>query len=557
MFRSLLRTALGVLATAEHVPLLVRANNVLLVCLLMTFRAYHAGATFCASDLCEAACADYANESEDVFVSFEDICRNRLTTLPFVNRLEQLGQAADALLHNKQLVLSAAYDPRQLTLVFSSHLFGAGKTAFARRLHRGLDAAFHGKMYYALSMGVPADASSIVSAIARLVVNAAECAHVLTFAEAEALRTGSCEITSVVHAIQVRLVANECGPTAISELFLHMDKFDLSHSLLLQAYPDLRTADVLARYDYVLQQAFCPIMRAPNLHLVITGRSPELAILGTRSGNSSRHTSTSPTLAFQAVLGTLHSEHILDVLRRLKIQTSADGSYSSALDVLGFQGAAMDWSTAAAMHSSADSGMSTSLTAFLDGLRHLTAGVPRYVCLALAELLQQRVTGKCESLSTLDPGDMLALFMPHGSLSAALVRSPFVHQSLDELGRLISKDSALQSFVDDFYVLALHLYSGRRVLLHSVEGGNVIRIANKFCAYVDFPHDRVALSIANSPSGLRWASGSNPEFVVSLPGISEHLLRTPQMASLLKSRIHKLTLHEVSFNSLGAVGEGL
>jgi len=242
--------------------------------LLQTWSSRCAASKFCAAEHWAAACADYAHENDDVLVSFEDVSGSHLTALPFVNRLEQLGQAADALLHNKQLVLAADFDPRQLTLVFSSHLFGAGKTAFAGRVFRGLNAAFRGKMFYARSMGVPADASSIISAIARLVVNAAESAGVITLSTAESLRTGSLDITSVVYTVQTSLVSNESSPRAFSELFLHLDEFDLSHGSLLQAYSCLRSLDELAAYDYVWQQAFFPILCAPNMHLVVTGRVP-------------------------------------------------------------------------------------------------------------------------------------------------------------------------------------------------------------------------------------------------------------------------------------------
>ena len=220
-----------------------------------------------------------------------------------MNRLGQLNQAASALLYNKQLALSENYDPRQLTLVFSSHLFGAGKTAFAKRLFRGLNTAFRGKMFYALSLGVPADSTSVVQAITCMVVNAAVCAGVISMHEAETLRSGRSSITSVIHVIQTRLVSNEGKSSAISELFLHFDEFDLSHISLLQHYRSLREADPLTRYDVVWLHAFVPILRAPNLHLVITGRAPELAILGTRSNSASRHSSHSPTLAFHAVMG--------------------------------------------------------------------------------------------------------------------------------------------------------------------------------------------------------------------------------------------------------------
>jgi len=83
------------------------------------------------------------------------------------------------------------------------------------------------------------------------------------------------------------------------------------------------------------------------------------------------------------------------------------------------------------------------------------------------------------------------------------------------------------------------------------------RVANKFCAYVDYPHDRVALSVASSPAVSRSASASEPEFVVSLPSLSEHILRTPQMARLLMSRMEGLMLPEAPLCSPGAIGEEL
>ena len=142
-------------------------------------------------------------------------------------------------------------------------------------------------------------------------------------------------------------------------------------------------------------------------------------------------------------------------------------------------------------------------------------------------------------------------------LSTALQNSPFVSQLLDELSRLICSESMLQSFVDDFFVLSLHVYTGRKVALRSVEGGHVLRIANKFCAYVDFPHDRVALSTrgTDTSSIANASSSTNPEVVVSLPGIFEQLLRTPQMSQLLMSRMHQLSFCAAPLCSPGAVGE--
>lgn len=368
---------------------------------------------FCADVLFTAASQDYARENENVIFSYNDVCLGHVTELPFVNRLEQLGHAAGALLHNKRLILSpSGFDPRQLTLVFSSHLFGAGKSAFAHRLFRGLNYAFKGKMFYALSMGVPSGAPSIFAAIARLVINAAERANVISNGESEALRNGSCDITSVASVIQKRLSANDKDSSAISELFLHFDEFDLS-----RAFESLTNAQLLSCYDSVWLHAFVPILLAPNMHLVITGRAPELAILGTRSGTASRYLSTSPTVAFQAVLGTLHSEHILDILTRLKIQSTPTGSHFSAFDVLGFAPLNECDAAAVAVIPSAESRANQRFSEFVGVLRRLTAGVPRYVCLAIGELLRMRVQGTLRSLSSMDPGELLELFGVRGALA--------------------------------------------------------------------------------------------------------------------------------------------
>jgi hypothetical protein len=466
--------------------------------------------------------------------------------------LEQLGLAAGALLHNTRLILSEGFDPRQLTLVFCSHLFGAGKTAFAHRLFRGMQAAFRGKMSYALSMGIPLDSTSIFAAVARMVINGAECAGVIS--NVEALRLTSCGIASVVTVIQDRLITKENVVSAVSELFLHFDEFDLSNPAVLRAYPSLRSADSLERYDIVWQQAFFFILRAPNLHLIITGRAPELAILGTRAATTSRHVSTSPTVAFQVVLGTLHSEHIVDILQRVKVQTVEAGAFMSAFDVLGFNPVGERTAgTAISVTSSGDEGRRLRFAAFLEGLRRLTAGVPRYICLALGELLRKRANGSLAPFSLLRIREILALFDVQGAVCASLSSSPFVSQSLDELRLLITHESTSQGFIDDFYVLAVHVYSGRKVALRSVEGGNVIRVANKFCAYIDFPHDRVAVSDRDAIFLPSLAIASNPEIVVSLPGISEQLLR--KMSSLLLSRMSGLLLHERPLKSAGAIGE--
>lgn len=251
-----------------------------------------------------AARAYYAQEDEFVDVDYTFIAAGSVTRLPFVNRVDQLCDAACALVHNVVLLrTSPASDSRMSKLVFCSQLFGAGKTSFAERVAAGLNVAYDGKQSYVRLEGVPTNVYSADAAIAHMVIGAAEQGKVILPEDAARLRLpGFCALCSVLLFVQERLAANERVPGAVSRLFLHFDEFDLSNIKALE-FEHLQNKTPIDRYNYVWRHMLLPILRQPNFHLIVTGKPSELALLGTGGDGSS------PSLVHHAVLGTFDASH--------------------------------------------------------------------------------------------------------------------------------------------------------------------------------------------------------------------------------------------------------
>jgi len=191
------------------------------------------------SALFAAAGAYYKREDEFVDVDYMSAAAGSVTRLPFVNRVEQLCDAARELIHNVSLVrTSPASDSRMLKLVFCSQLFGAGKTSLLKRVAAGLNAAYGGRQSYVRFEGVSVgDPATVDSAIVRMVIDAAEQGKVIAPEDAARLRRpGFCVLSSVLLFVQKRLAANDMVPGTVSRLFLHLDEFDLSNINVLKLF---------------------------------------------------------------------------------------------------------------------------------------------------------------------------------------------------------------------------------------------------------------------------------------------------------------------------------
>lgn len=475
-----------------------------------------------------AAFAYYRNEDGFVDVENSSVVFGSVALLPFVNRVEQLCDAARALVQNVTLLRTTPQgDSRMSTLVFCSQLYGAGKTSFAERLAAGLNAAYGGKLWYSRSEGLTADVTTADAAIALVVIRAAEQGSVITPEDAGRLRLpGFCNLISVLSFVQARLVSNEKVPGAVSRLFLHLDEFDLSSIDMLE-FQHLKRSTLLDCYDYVWRVLLLPILRQHNFHLIVTGRPPELALLGTRGGSSS------PTLAHHAVLGTLDVPHIDDILRRLRVQRTPDGAFESAYSVLGLpcvpSGPAVDVGELRDPLSSA----------LVGGLRRYTAGVPRFLCLALGHLLRMRIVGSLPPLSDLDVTSVDAIFYSTSALSVAMLTGAsgtFVRAPLAAL-RLLLADGSTGTRAQLMQLL-IDMHCQSRVPRVSAAGSAMILNADKFGAYTD-----------------RDAESGSDAIKVVMPGIFQDFFRSRYVTDMLEAEfpayMQLVTAQAASAGSLG------
>lgn len=438
--------------------------------------------------------------------------------MPFVNRVSQLDRASQALLHNTSLALSGG-DTQKYELVFCSQLFGAGKTSFAKRLAVGLDAAFGGALSYVRLVGVQFDAPTLRIAFARMLIDAARQDDIISRVEAESLLSGSCSFTEALKFVQNRLVENVGVPGVKSQLFLHLDEFDLSSPALLQSYETLRTATTTGRYDIVWTALLVSILQSPNLHLVVTGRPPELSLLGTREDGPS------PTLAYHAVLGTLGDRHITDILHRLTVQMDPgpDAPFLRAFSALGLP--VLPATSATGFEGIMDPRWS----AFVHGLRCLTAGVPRFVCMALGQLLEMRMSGKLCALSGLSPSAIAALFKAGAPLRVAMssgIDNRFVTGPVGSLKSLLSDPATTDTTVRDLVQLMLNVFGQYAVPLHSDAGRAMIVSAARFGAYTDHV-DPDSASPALGPEMIRLA----------MPDILQEYWRSPEVHTFLAAHL--------------------
>lgn len=476
---------------------------------------------FDASALLESARAIYIREDDIVCIDQRDAANARVYTLPFVNRVEQLVLAADALLQNVQLALSKG-DSRRYKLVFCAQLFGAGKTSFAERLALGLKKAYGGKLVYARLEGIPTDSGSLEKAVARMVIDAAEQGEVIPTTEAESLRSGSCVMSSILLSLEERLVSNSM------RLFIHMDEFDLSCSALLAAYPMLRELSPNDRYNFIWRRSLMPLLRSPNLHLIVTGRVPELAILGTLG------TTASPCTSYHALLGSLDTAHIAAILRQLTVKSSSGETIPLFL-ALGLPDLGrFDASDPCAL--------------LLAGLRRISAGIPRFLCLALGELLRLRyATGSSLAPFRIsDAGAASALFAPNSLLCQRLALSPFVTGPIDLLNSMMSPKSNSTQLAEDLQALLMHVFTSRSERLDSDAGRDLLRMADAFGAYTD-PLPAPAGDDSPTPTQIR----------AILPGILLNSLRSRNVLDFITRNLPKVISFRPPPASAGAVGEDL
>ena len=479
---------------------------------------------FDANALLESARAIYIREDDILCIDQRDAADARVYKLPFVNRVEQLVLAADALLQNVQLALSKG-DSRRYKLVFCAQLFGAGKTSFAERLAQGLEKAYGGKLVYARLEGIPTDSGSLEKAVARMVIDAAEQREVISITEAESLRSGSCVMSSILLFLEKRLVSNSM------RLFIHMDEFDLSCSALVAAYPMLRELSPNDRYNHIWRCSLMPLLRSPNLHLIVTGRVPELAILGTLG------TTATPCTSYHALLGSLDTAHIAAILRHLTVKTSSGETIPLFL-ALGLPdlgpGGRFDASDPWAL--------------LLAELRRISTGIPRFLCLALGELLRLRyATGSSlASFRIWDAKTASALFAPDSLLCQRLALSPFVSGPINLLNNMMSLKSNSTQLAEDLQALLMHVFTSRSERLDSDAGRDLLRMADTFGAYTD-PLPAPAGDDSPTPTHIR----------AILPGILLNSLRSRNVLDFITRNLPKVISFRPPPASAGAVGEDL
>lgn len=483
--------------------------------------------------LLTAAHAFYVRENEIVEVEYTQISDGIVGCLPFVNRIIQLDRASRALLHNKSLVLSCG-DTQRLQLVLCSQLFGVGKTTFAQRLAEGLNEAFKCRLSYVRLLGLPASAPTAEVAFSSMVISAARRKDVISRAEAVMLRADCCALDEVLQFVQDRLVKNVGVDGAITQLFIHFDEFDLS-SIDFDEYGRLSDKSPSSRYDFVWRRMLVPILLAPNFHLIVTGKSPELAILGTRAKGQS------PTLVYHAVLGTLNNDHIVDILHRLKVQLAPGGPFQCAFSALGLS----------ELPTALDMADDLLWLSFILGLRHFTGGVPRFVCMALGELLRMRLSGELRPIRELTPSEIASLFKASAPLTFAMTngsQGKFVTGPINTLNDMLSDpaSAAADATCRDLLELMVNVIGQYPVRLDSDAGRAMIQCAARFGAYTDHvPCEK-----------------TSPEMIkLVMPGILQEYWRSPVVKSFVAARvkgfINSHTLGAPTSASAGALGDAL
>jgi hypothetical protein len=106
-----------------------------------------------------------------------------------------------------------------------------------------------------------------------------------------------------------------------TQLFLHVDEFEVEDVSFISYFPADAYPTALHRYYAVWRSALLPILFTPNVHLIITGRPVALAVLGLGGGGGVGL--RSPTAAHHVVLDTLKVKHLREVRCMLKNQFTA------------------------------------------------------------------------------------------------------------------------------------------------------------------------------------------------------------------------------------------
>jgi hypothetical protein len=124
-----------------------------------------------------------------------------------------------------------------------------------------------------------------------------------------------------------------------TQLFLHVDEFEVESMSFISYFPADDYPTALHRYYEVWRCALLPILFTPNVHLIITGRPVALAVLGLGGGGGVHL--RSPTAAHHVVLDTLKVTHLREVRCILKNQFTATSctvlAFCVALLALGWE----------------------------------------------------------------------------------------------------------------------------------------------------------------------------------------------------------------------------
>lgn len=305
----------------------------------------------------------------------------QVSSLPFVNRIVQLVEAATALVDNQSMSKRGTCDQTLRVLVMCAQMWGIGKTRFAEVLHLCMQAWYD-------RVTAPTKPRRVIAyyrigGILNMHPARLRCALGEAFV---AMLQGACNRAGVdvgplptTYAVAVGKVSEALqkndarqNGSLTTDLYIHFDEMDLHSDEAVKAFEELELSegtDPVVKYHQVWRQFFEQLLMAPRIHLVVTGRVPQLALIATGWG------SRPPTRGLHVVLQPLSAERLFDSLRLARLTNGALESSVSLVDVL--FGAADEATTDAALRG---------LCAELD---RVTGGVPRTVACFLTMLVRR------------------------------------------------------------------------------------------------------------------------------------------------------------------------
>lgn len=380
--------------------------------------------------------------------------------LPFVNRQKELSETMHLLLNNSERV-SRERGSREMSLVFLSQLFGIGKTKFGEKLGKVAQAIYgEGKCHYArFIVSEPGRAVDLEAVFVNLVLNASVAAGLLTGEEAEARR--GYDLGSVLDFIRPRLEANEARGGCVSQLFLHLDEFDMANPSFDHLFSVIDSQckndslQPLYRHYRVWNTFLVHLQAEPRIHLLVSGRSPALALLGCgvyRDDFGSKsgwpQGAMSPTASRLVALGTMSVRHIVEILDKIVI-VGGKGETVTATRAVGVELSAEDMAGTAtreemrrrmeAAELDVTSGRLIDM-GLVDCLHQFTGGVPRFISLTLSWLLKEVYNDRLPALWKLTGAERVALFGPAGGLFADISVSPYMTVPQASLSSALSKE---------------------------------------------------------------------------------------------------------------------